>query len=263
METQYPTPLLPDDTKLYVYWDDAIHRLTHSLNAHAPQGVISKAVKLLNKKLSHSHNALLCLRVNAKYPWEQEGAVILRTMYDASMQGLYILADPAEAESRAHLYLEYEIVERHKFIEFAKQGNAPGLKQIANSPLRSQAEPLLRKELDRVRSKYPRSDGKGLRNKWYAGKLEDLAKVVGFTEECQFFQKTLSGAVHSSPFWSGVGLDERLLIPMAYELTIRVVGKAALFFSVPISDDDRDLIAESMKHLLQHWVGEDTSTDPT
>lgn len=124
-----------------------------------------------------------------------------RCMYDALIQLAYIVHQPERADARANDYLDYSHVERFILASEHVSGKSSLSKMLAKSPLRTEGEPRLRVEYDKVAHRFRKSkknNKKGIRNQWATEDLRAMARRVGREEEYVFFVKTLHGCVHSS-----------------------------------------------------------------
>jgi hypothetical protein len=120
-----------------------------------------------------------------------DGAAIIRCMYDALIQAMYIADDPSVADERGQLYLDFEHIEQHKLTQEVVRQMSGLARYLAMSPLRSEGERRNQEEFDRVKDRYLVSrrgkDGSAeVRNHWYVGDLRELARGVGKEEEYVF-----------------------------------------------------------------------------
>lgn len=126
--------------------------------------------------------------------------VLLRSFYDAIIQAAFIVKDPAEAESRARDYLDFEHVERKKYMEHVLLGKSPLSRRIANSPKRADGEARIRVKFEEVKGRYSSGKGNsGTRNHWYKGSLHDLAKKTGREDEYRWYCTFSNSSVHAGP----------------------------------------------------------------
>jgi hypothetical protein len=158
-------------------------------------------------------------------------------MYEAHIQGLYILCQRDQAESRAALYRDYVHVEQQRNRDVLEQ-HAPVLWQkLLESPKREKHQAERESELDRVQDAY--KSKRGFRDDWFNGKLPDLAREVGRHGEYVVVQRFLSSAAHTMPMdligRSPFGKPEGLLA-RGSQVCLRVLGAVADHFSVTTDD---------------------------
>ena len=200
-------------------------KITDALNKHGKKDVIAQAITLLQNRILQSTTTLWLLCCEARHPWDADGALILRAIYDASLQLLYILNKPELREQRASQYLDFVWIEKDWVRKWGDKYSSPLAKKFRKSPMRIVGEPVLDKNLRRIRSQYLTSAGKEWRQTWYKGSLRNLAEELGLQEEYDLLQKQLSGAVHSSPhtLHHGPVIKGTHHITWAWQITFRVI----------------------------------------
>ena len=77
---------------------------------------VAKASWLLYQRIGHASQSLYVLRDHAPHDWSVDGVSILRTIYDATLQLLWLLHDPKRRAERAKLYLDFLEVEKHQML---------------------------------------------------------------------------------------------------------------------------------------------------
>jgi hypothetical protein len=126
--------------------------------------------------------------------------ILLRSFYDAYLQAAFIVQDPAEAELKARNYLDFEHVERKKYMDLALSGTSALSKRIANSTKREAGEAHIRAKFEEVKDRYSREEGNSrTRNQWYDGSLHDLAKKTGREDEYRWYFTFSNSSVHAGP----------------------------------------------------------------
>jgi len=128
--------------------------INQKLNAIQRPGTVSRATELLLTRIFHSVDSLTVLCNNSPHMYLHDAAMILRGVYDAMLQTLYILWKPEERENRAELYLDYYWVERYKFIQIIDRNQTPLAKILSSSPKRAESEPEIMEYFEKVKNKY-------------------------------------------------------------------------------------------------------------
>lgn len=239
------------DDEFLAFHASTYDNLVKKLNDARQESSVTRAIELLLGRLVCAGKSLHVLRKHAPHNSAFDGAMILRGMYDTMLQALYILSDPAQQELRATQYLDYYWVEKHKMIDVFDQSQTNGGQRVSRSTRRASAEPDIQREFKRVRSAFEYEKGK-LRNHWYEGKLNKLAKDVGFLSEYEILHKQLSAAVHSSSY----ALREPLfyenypMMMFAWKFIFRVLGKFADYNGIALEKHESDLIALSAKNVF-------------
>jgi len=225
------------------------------LNSVRKDTVVTRAVELLMKRIVSGGNTLFILgqlsSPCSEHDFALDGASILRGIYDAMLQALYILCDPPECEERARLYLDFYWVEWHEAVRLFDKSPTVLAAKVKNSPKRPQGEPAIQKEFEQVESKFLTKKG-GLRQAWYPGTLRNLAKHVGLDTEYELFQRQLSGAVHSSPLSlkDGPIYTGFLLVDLSFRFSFRVLGRFAEYKDVGLEAFEKQMIQDSMRNIF-------------
>ncbi|MCB9920521.1 MAG: hypothetical protein H6832_19115 [Planctomycetes bacterium] len=183
---------------------------------------------------------------------------ILRSMYDAHIQALYILNDPEKAESRAMEFMEYEWIEQHLDRERMCRFHREIHDQIVSTPEYLAGVQVREKKIAELRDQYRTRAGKregkdDFRRKWYSGDLARLAEVVGLRREYDYYQNELSSAVHATPK-ALVGVrpfkTPEQVAYLAWTLYFRVLGGIARFHGVMLNEEQSDQIESVMNDHL-------------
>ena len=226
-------------------------RILTALQSSPSEGKVSEALKLLLPRILTSTVSLEVLRSQSPPNFLIDGAIILRGIYDASIQTCYILKKQEKCEERARLYLDFAFVERHKGVRWADKGRSYVAAHVRESKLRPKGEPELKEGFERVKRNYQDPKGR-LRNKWYKGNLCGLAKDLGYHEECELLQSLLSGAVHSSALTLRRGgiIGEREILTYAWAFTLRAFGRAAEYANIELNSEDSGVIGQYYRSML-------------
>jgi hypothetical protein len=179
--------------------------------------------------------------------------MILRGIYDAMLQALYIMNDINLRVDRATLYLEFYWVEKMESIRMYDENSTYLAGRLSNSPMRPDAEADIVKRYRAVGQKFKTVKGK-LRRHWYAGDLRDLAKDVHLESEYEILQKHLSAVVHASSFalqeipqYSGY-----MLLAFAWQLSFRVLSQYSCYVGIELSEIQRELIRISTHNAFDN-----------
>jgi hypothetical protein len=224
------------------------------LNSARRDGPVTSAVELLLRRIVGAGNSLHVLRKHSPHDFAFDGAMILRGMYDAMLQALFILSDPEQRESRAGNYLDFRWVEKKDAIQVFDNSPTCFGQRISQSPRRVGAEPAIDREYARVCPKFKNAKGKD-RDRWYKGSLRDLAKATDLESEYEILQKQLSGTVHSSAY----ALQEKsayegyVLMNLAWKFSFRVLGKFAEYAQVALDEHESELVSWSQLNSFDNF----------
>jgi hypothetical protein len=178
---------------------------------------------------------------------------IIRCMYDALLQGLFIVQDPMRMEERGKLYLEYSHVERYRqSTSLVDQPNSLS-QTLSQSKLRAAGEACILAKYKRVESAYRDEGKKRPRNHWYAGNLYQLAEMTGRKDEYQWLINRFHGCVHSGPYavFNGPGLPGR----MTPYIAMSTAAQSAKLFTehgeVALSSESTELLNNCARPFLE------------
>jgi hypothetical protein len=257
----------PQDQQFWNEMSRLAGKTIDALNTRGRKDIVAQAITRLQSRTLQSTTTLWLLCCQARHPWDADGALILRAIYDASLQSLYILNKPRLRKQRARQYLDFAWIEKDWMRKWGDKYSNPLAKKFRESPMRSVGEPDLDKNLRRVRRQYLTKEGKEWRQTWYKGSLRDLAKELCLEEEYDLLQKQLSGAVHSSPHTliHGPVISGTHYITWAWQFAFRVLARVVRWKElgrqeIGLTDDewqalqsfDQSLITESPAHNEQH-----------
>ena len=239
------------DDQILEFQRTVANAMVTKLNTVMKDDSVTISVEMIASRIVASGNSLAVLRNNAVHDYAFDAASILRNIYDVMLQGLYILADPAEREKRAKLYLDFMNVERVRRIELMDKSDTDIAKRFSGSPRRAGAEPAIRKSFDAVKQKYMNKNG-NIRHIWYPGNLRNLAKASGLEPEYEIMQKFLSGVVHSSPLTLEEGPIVRDLSPvdLHWQFAFRILGAYADYKGIALNQTESDLIHSARKNVF-------------
>lgn len=244
------------------FWQQNVNYATEIGRAiHEHVGEASPVTRALEPFKNRINSALESLRVldrHAQHDFRTDGMTLLRAMYDAHLQALYILADPAQADERAQLFIDYRWIEQ-RGMQKLLEGNSTALAQaLLKSPKRAEGEAAREENYQRLRPKYLTRKGKDVRRNWYPGSLRELAREVGLESEYEILQRDLSGAVHSSPtaLLAGASFSEpQHLLLVGWRLMFRVLGRIAQHHGAPLGDEHEEIVRDAMANLYDLPAG--------
>ncbi len=225
--------------------------LVMKLNAQKGAARVAVAMEMIAGRIVDSGNSLAVLRNNALHDYRFDAASILRNIYDVMLQGLYIMADPAERRERAELYLDFMDVERKRRIELMDSSSTDLAKRISDSPKRPSSEPRIETRFNEVKGKYETKKGK-MRRDWYPGTLRDLAKAADLEPEYELMQRFLSGVVHSSPLTLKEGPLVRgfLLMDWHWRFAFRILGAYADHKGIALDETEQGLVDAARQNVF-------------
>jgi hypothetical protein len=251
------------------FWRQAVAlstEISRAINSHVRTATpAALALEPFKNRLHCALETLTALNRFAKHDSRPDGMTVLRAMYDAQIQALYILADPAEADERAQLFLDFRWIEQRR-MQKVIEGNSTRLaRALMQSPKRLAGEAEREANYQKLRPKYLTRDGKKDRDHWYAGSLRDLARAVGSESEYEILQTDLSGAVHASPtaLLAGASFSETgHLLFIGWKLWFRVLGRIAAHHGVPLSKEQEEHVRDAMSNLYDFPPGESPRSSP-
>lgn len=132
------------------------------------------------------------------------GPMIVRAMWEASLQMEYLLRDP---DTRGQLYLDFEHITRYKQSKTVVDNPiGPIGRKLASSPKRAEGERRNQAEYDRVKRKFLRPRKSGSKEKvadnWYIVGIRDLAKQLGREGEYNLVYAQCAAWAHCDSFGS-------------------------------------------------------------
>ncbi len=135
---------------------------------------------------SRSSKTFSAILILCQRGFGEDAAVLCRSLVENVVNFLYIRQDPAE---RADLYLEYEYVLRHTYVEMlAATGSLDGL-AVRDENARKE----LRELYESVKKRYPN------RHLWSGKSLRVMADDVGLSAHYRFAYKYFSDLAHGAP----------------------------------------------------------------
>ncbi len=238
------------------FWQQNVNyatEITRAINEHVTKATPTrKALEPFQNRIRCALDSLRTLHGNARHDFRPDGMTLLRAMYDAHLQALYILADQKEADARAQLFIDFRWIEQRRMQELLERNPTRFAKTLFESPKRAEGEAVREANYQKLRLKYLTKKGKD-RADWYPGTLRELAEAVGLESEYEILQRLLSGAVHSSPSALLVGpafSDAEHVLLVGWRIMFRVLGRIAEHHGVELTDEMRQEVRDSMRNLF-------------
>lgn len=240
-----------NDEQILEFYANTANEIVSKLNASRRQGTVTKAVELLIGRIVGAGNSLRVLYHHAPQQSAFDGLMVLRGIYDAMVQTLFILNDPAQRDERSKLYLDFYWMEKQQYILLFDKNPTYLSGRVSNSRKRSSVEAAIKKRIREIEPKFKTTKGKPQRH-WYRGDLRDLAREVHLEAEYEIIQKQLSGVVHASayalqeePLYSGF-----LLADFAWRFSFRVLGKFSEYAEIELTETQLQLVRMSADNVF-------------
>ena len=258
----------PDERFICDYQAEVCDYVRQEAERCAGNDDVARTSSLLYQRIGQGYRSARTLREFARHDWSVDGVIILRTLYDATMQLLWLLAVPDERADRAKLYLDFLEIEKHQMLHRVDSSGTDMGTAMAESPRRPEGEEQRQKKLREVGATYltkrgrRRFDDQGepylteptaeYRKHWYRpSNLGKLAAELDYDSECGMFQEDLSASVHASP-WSlinGPAIKPEFVLTWAMALGLRAAGAIADAYRIPLDEDQQDVIATAKRNM--------------
>lgn len=226
---------------------DAATEISRSIREHlVSPPLVMQALEGYERRLRTGLETLRVLQVHARHDFLLDGLTLLRAMYDAHLQALYILADSEQADARAKLFFEHQGIEQQRWYKLIER--SPTRLARMELPLGPEVEAAFKG----LRPKFLAPNGRDVRRDWYPGNLRELAHEVGLDSEYEILQRDLSGAVHSTPtaLLSGSIFSEpKQLLLVGWKLFFRVLGRIAHHHGILLDAEHERATQEAMSNL--------------
>jgi len=217
--------------------------VTRAMQADQGAPGLSPAPRAMLRLLTHNgagfHSVVTlvssCESTNALDAIASPSAVILLSMHDALVQALYIGRDPALADARGALYLDFEHVERYRLPLDARRGSS---------------DDSIRERYEAVRARYPKgasgrkSKSAKTRDRWHEGTLLQLARAVDLEREHSRLRALLAGAANASPHaaYAGPPIQGAEAVRLAESIVRRAAGALVTQAKLPVSDETQSVL---------------------
>lgn len=172
---------------------------------HGHQTTMTSGLKAAGTLFVHATNCWLCIckllrgcaNIAEAECFGNGTAAILRSLHDSCLQIEYVLRGDAKkqltSDQLGTLYLNYEHVERFRWISRIDSFTSDLARHVSGSGKRCAAEPLIKATYERVEGDYPN------KTQWHSQALVDIAKMLGREEEHFWFLATYNSSVHGGP----------------------------------------------------------------
>jgi hypothetical protein len=105
-----------------------------------------------------------------------------------------------DPQPRAEMYRDFAYVTRYRRQQdIYKNPSGQIISFIASSPVRARSEPHTTSKFNKVKSRFLKSNGKKLWDKWYCKTSRDLAKEIGWEDEWRLWYTFSSDWIHGDP----------------------------------------------------------------
>ena len=162
------------------------------------------AVKRMADRMGQLFAAMLGL---TKLHKTFSAALHVRAMFEMLVQFQYLLDDP---KARSEDYLDFEHFAKYNRLQvILAHPEWPTSQQLANSPLRAEAEPRVQAEFARVRSKFEYVDRKGRQREhenWYRMSIRDVAAKTELEDEYILIYQECAAWAHGDPSTTQISL---------------------------------------------------------
>jgi hypothetical protein len=245
------------DAEHIEFWHIAGNRIVSRINAAPKRDVVVEAIQALMERIVQSGNSLNRLYEANTHDWKWDGAAILRVVYDAMIQGLYILH--SDCDNRSRRFLDFYWIEHERGMRVIDAGETDMAKQLAASPKRAAVEPIFKSEFDRVCKLYSINPAKTLPANWYSRdeKLWFQAGIAGYKTEYDFIFPQLCGAVHSSyyvlrPNGGKFPLSLFHLVHFGQLFAYRLLAALADYVGVTFDEVEAYMVKIARKNVCNH-----------
>jgi hypothetical protein len=235
-------PPSESEQKLYQFFMammDKIAKAVVSNDLHS-SSVTSKTSISFTNRICSCVTSLWILRNNHHLHPGWDMAVLLRSLFDACVQCLYFLQDPA---IRGQDYLDFRHIERKRAYDDISKIDGPIVRMLLASPHRSQGETELKDNYNRVAHRFMGKKGHPSDN-WYRKTLADISKQVGVENDYKLFVRYLSSVVHASArgYMSGP-MEPNLAVFAALSCGAKVLIEIARTLKIHLDPDEQRNLA--------------------
>ncbi len=246
-----------NEMQLMAWLSTTGNEILKKINETKKNGDTSSACDALYHRIVLSGNTLMLLREQGtQYDWTYDGSSIIRIVYEASLQILYILNDESSGEEIARRYLDFAIIERVKMIRLFDKRATDFSSRLSQSSKRAEVENVIYQEFRRVCKKY-NYDSRKPPQYWHQGTTRNLAIEVGVEGEFELLQKQLSSIIHCS--FTGIRemprYDGNHLLMLYWKFAFRALGKIAEHVDVQLTNEQEKVILDSYNSIFDDANG--------
>ena len=107
-----------DEADQFVYEKQAqvCDHVLAEVEKRSTENIVAESSHRLYRRISDGVRSLHVLSQHAEHDWAVDGVCILRTMYDAMLQLLWLLHNPPDRERRAEIYIGYFYIEKLRML---------------------------------------------------------------------------------------------------------------------------------------------------
>ncbi|MBA4104463.1 MAG: hypothetical protein C0485_01805 [Pirellula sp.] len=241
------------ESESIAFWNGAGNELVSRINVASKRDDVVEAIQALMSRIVQSGNSLQCLYEANTHDWTWDGAVILRVIYDAMIQGLFILE--RDSDYRARRFLDFAVIEHRRAVQVIDAGETDMTRHLAASPNRAIAEANYKAEFDRLCKLYGINPDKKLPREWFkqSEPLPFQAEAIGYKSEYDFIYPQLCGATHSS--YSAIRRGGRfpfspeLLVHFNQMFAYRLLSKLAEYMEVPSNEVQSGMVKIARRNV--------------
>lgn len=256
------TRLLDDGDRIIITRTDTMIREVIQ-KWHTPQGkdAAIRAAGALFVRMAGSWRSTCklldgCAGLHEIESFSNDAAAVVRCLHDASLQAEYILAGDSNRslspDDLGMLYLDFEIVERHRMMTKGVTFPSTLARHLAASPRRPAGEANLQRDFDRVKGAYLEGASPRTRPHWYKGNLPQIAERLGREEEHFWFLRSFDSSIHGGPLAvlkGPVPAGADLMI-LANHLICRTAKKLVSASGIELSGESQEVLDARTDDLL-------------
>ena len=230
------------------------NQILDRINATAAQDDVVEATRALMSRIVKSGDTLGCLYRSAAHDWTWDGVAILRVIYDAMIQGLFILE--SDSARRARRFLDFAVIERERSVQIIDAGETDMARQLAASPRRAAVAEIHRAEFNRVCNLYGIDPARSLPRNWFkqTEPLKEQAKKIGYESEYNSLYPQLCGSTHSAYF--AIRNDDRCsvsqerIVYYSQLFSFRLLAALAEYVGVAFNNVEAHLVNHARKNVF-------------
>ncbi len=261
------TRLLDNDDRIIIArTDEMVREIIQKWHATQGDATGTRAAGALFVRMAGSWRSLCklldgCSDRHEIESFSNDAAAVLRCLHDASLQAEYILAGDSardlSPDDLGKLYIDFEIVERHRMMTKGVTFSSTLAKRIAASPRRPEGEANLQRDFDRVKDAYKQGDGSKTRMHWYKGNLPQIAEKLDREEEHFWFLRCFDSSIHGGPLavFSGPVPAGANLMLLSNHIICRTAKRLVSAVGIELSAESIEVLEASSDDVLNIGPG--------
>lgn len=213
------------------------------LNASPKIDAASRVLRYFLDRATETGKIFLTLAAHhGGHAYTNDALTLLRTMYDVSLQAMWLTNDLSNTATLAEDYLAFAEIERHTLLEKLASSETEFAKQIMKSPRRSAAEADIENAFRKAAARFQGKKA-GFPANWYRCNLRQIAQNLNLVEEYDFMVAQFSKAVHATPsnMRDGPGMPQKDVISRAWEFLLRVMDANARHHRLELSPELKEV----------------------